>query len=111
MTEKNKTIKAVEAKNAIPEEEKTPLKKFGKQETVIVEGVEYKFQFPGIRKAQQILDGSKMLNGVISDEAYNHQLMETVIVEPKTNWDYWDENAGYREVMALADNFLGRLLN
>ncbi|CRH18102.1 conserved hypothetical protein [Carnobacterium maltaromaticum] len=52
-----------------------------------------------------------MLNGVISDEAYNHQLMEIVIIEPKTNWDYWDENAGYREVMALADNFLGRLFN
>jgi hypothetical protein len=97
MTEKTKTIKAVEAKNAIPEEEKTPLKKFGKQETVTVEGVEYKFQFPGIRKAQQILD--------------NHQLMEIVIIEPKTNWNYWDENAGYREVMALADNFLGRLFN
>lgn len=111
MTEKTKTIKAVEAKNSIPEEEKTPLKKFGKQETVTVEGVEYKFQFPGIRKAQQILDASKMLNGVISDEAYNHQLMEIVIIEPKTNWDYWDENAGYREVMALADNFLGRLFN
>ncbi|MGX7417811.1 hypothetical protein ACWOFR_03295 [Carnobacterium gallinarum] len=111
MTKKDETIKAVEAKNAISEVEKRPLKKFGKQETIEIEGIEYTFQFPGIRKAQQILDSSKMLNGVISDEAYNHQLMETVIVEPKTNWDYWDENSGYREVMALADNFLGRMFN
>ena len=108
---KDKTVEAVEGKNNISEAEKTPMKKFGKQETHTVGETEYKFQFPGVRAAQRILDNSKMGNGAFNDEAYHTQLMELVIVEPKTNWDFWDENEGYREVMALADNFLGRLLN
>lgn len=105
------TLKAVEAKNSISETEKKPLNKYGKQEKHEVDGVEYLFQFPGVRKAQQILDNSKAPGGIFVDEAYNTQLMEHVIVQPKVNWDYWDEHEGYREVMALADNFLGRLLN
>lgn len=108
---KNETVKALEAKGKIPETEKTPLKKFGAQETFEVEGAEYTLQFPGVRKAQQILDASKMVNNVYNDEAYNTQLMDLVIISPKVNWDYWDEHAGYREVMQKADNFLGRLLN
>lgn len=107
---KDETVKVVEAKNNISEAEKKPMKKFGKQETRTVGEVEYTFQFPGVRTAQRILDNSKMGNGAFNDEAYHTQLMETVIVAPKVNWDYWDENEGYREVMALADNFLGRLL-
>lgn len=111
-TKKEKeTLVALESKNSIPETEKKPLNRYGKQEKHNVEDVEYTFQFPGVRKAQQILDNSKALGGVFSDEAYNTQIMEHVIVNPKTNWDYWDEHGGYREVMALADNFLGRLLN
>lgn len=104
------TLAAVEAKEAIPVAEKKPLNKYGKQEKHTVADVEYTFQFPGVRKAQQILDNSKAIGGVFSDEAYNTQLMESVIVVPKTDWDYWDVAEGYREVMALADNFLGRML-
>ena len=108
---KDETVKQVAKKNDISEVEKTPMKKFGKQEKHTVKDIGYTFQFPGIRAAQRILDASKMGNGAFNDEAYNTQLMETIIVEPKTDWDYWDENDGYLEVMALADNFLGRMLN
>ena len=104
------TMAAVEAKESIPETDKKPLNKFGKQEKHTVADVEYTFQFPGVRKAQQILDNSKGPANIFVDEAYHTQLMENVIVLPKVDWDYWDENEGYREVMALADNFLGRLL-
>lgn len=108
---KKDEVKELENKNSIPDAEKKPFNKFGKQETHKIGGIEYKFQFPGVRSAQQILDNSKGPAGIFVDEAYNKQLMDTVIVEPKTDWDYWDEHEGYREVMALADNFLGRLLN
>lgn len=111
MTTKKDEVKELEAKNNIPDTEKKPFNKFGKQEVHEVSGTEYTFQFPGVRAAQQILDNSKGPAGIFVDETYNKQLMETVIVSPKTNWDYWDEHEGYREVMALADNFLGRLLN
>lgn len=107
---KSEELKAVEAKGSIPETEKKPLNRFGKQETIEVEGVEYTLQFPGVRRAQQILDASKMTNNAYSDEAYNTQLMKDVIVTPKVDWDYWDEHEGYRTVMQLADNFLGRML-
>lgn len=104
------TLEALEAKSSIPEAEKKPLNKYGKQEKITVADVEYTFQFPGVRKAQQILDSSKGMGGVFLDEPYHTQLMDSVIVKPKTDWDYWDEVEGYREVMSRADNFLGRLL-
>ncbi|EGO9358870.1 hypothetical protein POB01_002759 [Enterococcus faecalis] len=108
---KKDEVKELEAKNNIQEAEKKPFNKFGKQEKHTVEGVEYTFQFPGTRAAQAILDNSKGPSNTFSDVAYHSQLMDSVIVVPKLDWDYWDEHEGYREVMALADNFLGRMLN
>lgn len=110
MSNENKeTVKALEAKNAIPEKEKQPLKKFGKQKKVTVAGVEYTLQFPGVRRAQQILDNSKT-SGVFRDDAYHTMLMDEIIVDPKIDWDYWDENEGYIELMGETDIFLGGLL-
>ncbi|MCI3027686.1 hypothetical protein LMF32_00860 [Desemzia sp. C1] len=106
----SKELKELEVKNAIPAAEKTPMKKFGVQEKKEVAGIEYTLQFPGVRAAQRILDSSKQIGGIFNDEAYNSQIMESVIVEPKVDWDYWDEHEGYRELMAIADNFLGRML-
>lgn len=97
-TEKNEN-KVVEIQN-----------KFGKQDKLTAGGVEYTFQFPGTRKSQEILDMAKGPAGKFNDTVYNEQLMEHVIVAPKTNWDYWDEHDGYREVMDAADRFLGSLL-
>lgn len=84
--------------------------KFGKSEKDTIAGIEYTFQFPGTKRAQQILDASKTFGGVFSDSAYNEALMKDVIVHPKTDWDYWDNHKGYREVMRKADTFLGRML-
>ena len=112
MTDKNTkdTIKALEAKNSVPKAEKKPLDKLYTQETVEIAGVEYTFQFPGVRRAQRILDSAKA-PGFFSTEVYNTLLMEEIIVLPeKINWEYWDENEGYLEVMDKADRFLGRLL-
>lgn len=110
-SKKEETMKALEEKSNLPEATKKPMNKFGKQETFEVEGVTYTMQFPGVRAAQKILDESKGFGGRFSDEAYNERLMNDVIVEPKVDWDYWDQNSGYREVMQKADNFLGRMLN
>ena len=90
--------------------EEVIVSKLGKQEEIEVAGTTYTLQFPGVRRAQQILDASKNLNGTFSSEVYNKALMDEVIVDPKTGWDYWDEHAGYMEVLDRADTFLGRML-
>lgn len=83
---------------------------FGTQEKHTVEGVEYTFQFPGVKATIELLDRCKNRFDNVVDSAYYEEIMENVIVEPKVDWDYWEEHAGLREVMALADNFLGRAL-
>ncbi|USK71764.1 hypothetical protein [Peribacillus asahii] len=101
------TEKNVEAKVT---KEEVKVSKFGKQEKHTVKGVEYTFQFPGTRKTQEILDAAKVYGG-FSDTKYHEDIMEHVIISPLgVDWNYWDENDGYREVMTLADNFLGRQL-
>lgn len=104
------TLNALEEKRSVPAAEKKPLNKLGKQETFEFGDVEYTFQFPGVRRAQQILDASKSVGGGFVDEAYHTLLMSEIIVEPKINWDYWDDNEGYLTVMNKADTFLGGLL-
>lgn len=83
---------------------------FGTQEKHTVEGVEYTFQFPGVKATIELLDRCKNRFDNIVESAYYEEIMENVIVDPKVDWDYWEEHAGLREVMALADNFLGRAL-
>jgi len=95
-----------EAKKAAVKE----VRKFGKQETKEIEGIEYTFQFPGTLRTQQILDNAKRSGVGISDTVYFESIMKEVIIAPKTDWDYWDENLGYGEVMRQADLFLGRTL-
>lgn len=111
-TATKKDVAAAQAVQSVPKEVKKPLAKFGKQETYTAEdGTEYTFQFPGVRRAQEILDESKNMVGVIMETSYNEKLFDEVIVKPHgIDWEYWNENDGYREVMAAADNFLGRML-
>lgn len=90
--------------------EKTPVSKFGLQEKHTVGGVEYTFQFPGVKATIALLDRCKNGFNNVVDSAYYQELMENVIVSPRTDWDYWDTHDGLREVMGLADNFLGRQL-
>jgi hypothetical protein len=87
-----------------------PVSKFGLQETHTVEGVDYTFQFPGVKDTIELVDRSKNRFGNIVDSLYYQEIMNNVIVSPKVDWDHWDTNNGLREVMALADNFLGRQL-
>lgn len=97
------------AKTTIVKKEEK-VNKFGKQEKFTAGGIEYVFQFPGTRKVQEIVDDAKV-RGFLRESLYNEQLMEHVIVKPNNvNFEYWDENEGYREVLAAADRFLGGLL-
>ncbi|MBA3926538.1 hypothetical protein [Listeria rustica] len=105
-----KDIEAAQTAQAISKDEKHPMRKYGKQETHTVEGVDYTFQFPGVRHTQQIIDSAKLPGGVFGETNYNTAIMSDVIISPKVDWDYWEEHDGYGEVMALADNFLGRTL-
>jgi hypothetical protein len=70
----------------------------------------YTFQFPGVLKTQELVDESTNGYGATVTKDYNEALMKHVIIEPKTNWPYWDEHEGYRRVMEAADRFLGKLL-
>lgn len=106
MTEVKKTT----AKTALKVVEKES--KLMKQETFTHEGTGtvYTFQFPGTLAVQKIIDNSKNAFGNVVDSTYNGFLMEQIIVSPQTDWDYWDENDGYQEVLNAADRFLGDLL-
>lgn len=80
-----------------------------KQITKTIGGIEFTFQHPGIRKTLQINDTSRGDGGKFLSEQYYSQLMEHVIVNPKTNWEFWDEDENFElldEVMATAATFL-----
>lgn len=93
------------------------LSKKGKKETYELKDEngkavqKYLFQFPGILKTQELIDGSTNGVGVTITKDYNESLMKHVIVDPKTDWNYWDNHAGYRRVMEAADRFLGKMLH
>lgn len=97
------------AENTTKVEEKQT--KFLKQEEYTHEetGIKYVFQFPGTKRAREILDESKE-TGSFRDAVYHELLMKEVIASPQTDWDYWDEHDGYMDVLSKADTFLGGLL-
>jgi len=78
-----------------------------RQKTVTIGGIEFTFQFPGVRKAIQMTDASKNRYGQLMSEPYYAQIMEHVIVSPRTNWDFWDDHLDImEEVFAEAIRFL-----
>lgn len=106
-----KDVEIAQASQNTPQEVKQPMKKFGTQEVYeATDGTKYKFQFPGVRKAQQIIDDSRNGYGLVVTGSYYEELWENVIMEPKVDWDYWEEHEGYQEVMSACDRFLGSLL-
>ena len=123
MTVANKTVsqdtkatnEVAKARQKRDEVERMPLKRMGKTETITVDDYDgpkdYTLFFPGLKKAHNLVDFARMGNGVIDNTTYNEGLMKTVIVEPKTDWDYWDEHDGYGKVMDEADRFLGEWLH
>lgn len=70
------------------------------------EEVKYLLQHPGVRAAVQLRGRSKDQMGNLDEEKYYDEIMKKVIVQPKTTWDYWEENEGFQEVMKEASTFL-----
>lgn len=83
----------------------------GTQKTIKIktsqgEEKEYILQHPGVREGVRIRGRAKDQFGNLDEEKYYEELMKHVIVSPKTNWDYWEENEGFLEVMKEASTFL-----
>lgn len=78
-----------------------------KQTTVEIQGTEYTFQHPGVRESVRLRDRSKNKSGQLVEEKYYQELMTHVIVQPKVNWDYFDEHPEvFDDVMLAAVEFL-----
>ncbi|AKG05814.1 hypothetical protein AAV35_012675 [Salimicrobium jeotgali] len=80
--------------------------KLGAKKEVEVEGVTYTFQHPGTRAFAQIQDRIQVEGGKMSSERMSEELFKHVIVEPKVDFDYFDEHDGYEEVITEAMSFL-----
>lgn len=98
----------------IPEVAK-PVSKFGQQKEVEIKradgGVDkYLLQYPGIRKAMEIIDNSTMPNGQLARSIFADQLLEHVVVQPANlSLDDFDEREGINQLVDAADEFLGEL--
>ncbi|GEP74112.1 hypothetical protein [Weissella thailandensis] len=98
----------------IPEVAK-PVSKFGQQKEVEIKradgGVDkYLLQYPGIRKAMEIIDNSTMPNGQLARSIFADQLLEHVVVQPANlSLDDFDEREGINQLIDAADEFLGEL--
>lgn len=80
--------------------------KIGEQKKVTIDGIEYTLQFPGVREVVRMRDRNKNNAGQLVEEKYYEDVMKNVIVDPKTNWDYWEEHDGFKEIMDEAATFL-----
>ncbi|HJG85243.1 MAG TPA: hypothetical protein K8V21_07670 [Weissella thailandensis] len=98
----------------IPEVAK-PVSKFGQQKEVEIKradgGVDkYLLQYPGIRKAMEIIDNSTMPNGQLARSTFADQILEHVVVQPaRLTLDDFDEREGINQLVDEADEFLGEL--
>lgn len=68
--------------------------------------VKYLLQHPGVKAGVQLRGRSKDMNGNLDEEKYYGEIMSKVIVQPRVNWEYWEENEGFQEVMKEASTFL-----
>lgn len=80
--------------------------KIGTKKQVTVEGTEFTFQHPGTRAFAQIQDRIQTENGAPSNEKLSEEIFKHVIVEPKVDFEYFDEHEGYEEVLKEAFTFL-----
>lgn len=108
----NAAAKSKEAANNVPVPQ---VSKYGKQEKwthTDSNGKEwnYTFQYPGMRTAMEILDNSRMSNGIISRTIFADLLLEHVVIEPRNlTIDDFDERPGMNELIDAADEFLGKI--
>lgn len=80
--------------------------KIGTKKQVEIEGTEYTLQHPGTRAYTQIQDRIQREGGKMSSEKLAEELFKHVIVEPKVDFDYFDEHDGFDEVIEEAMTFL-----
>lgn len=113
---RKRSNQAAFARYNLPLKERKPLAKLGKTKEVVVKEkdekgneteVVYTLQHPGVKKAQEIIDATIVNgDGKVSTVAMYEQYMEHVIVNPKTNWEYWEEHEGMQQVMGECASFL-----
>lgn len=74
-----------------------------KQRTEVVNGREYKFQGIPVRHRVKFRDQAKNKHGVVNEEKYYELLMKHVVIEPKVDWEYFDEHdEDFEEVIKIA---------
>lgn len=74
------------------------------QRTEEINGTTYVFQFPGIRAANEMSDRCKNQHGVVMQTKMTEEFFKHVIVEPKVNWDYFEEKPeDFSEVIKVAN--------
>ncbi|ADV95571.1 hypothetical protein BSn5_14815 [Bacillus subtilis BSn5] len=84
-----------------------PMSKFGKQKKVTIQGTEYTLQHPGTRRMVELQDEAVNLNTGKPTSADLYDLyMKEVVVDPKVNYEYFDEHEGFMELMREVQSFL-----
>lgn len=83
------------------------MSKFGKQKKVTIQGTEYTLQHPGTRRMVELQDEAVNLNTGKPNSADLYDLyMKEVVVDPKVNYEYFDEHEGFMELMREVQSFL-----
>ncbi|NJI50583.1 hypothetical protein [Bacillus subtilis] len=83
------------------------MSKFGKQKKVTIQGTEYTLQHPGTRRMVELQDEAVNLNTGKPTSADLYDLyMKEVVVDPKVNYEYFDEHEGFMELMKEVQSFL-----
>lgn len=103
--------------NVVPAPKPVQIDRLGHNETFVFTDKngfdwEYEFQFPGVRKAYEILDNARMSNGVLANSLLYDGYCENVIVKPVGfTLDDFDSRPGLDEVMEAVDTFCGKRLS
>ncbi|MDK2600259.1 hypothetical protein QO179_20190 [Bacillus stercoris] len=83
------------------------MSKFGKQKKVTIQGTEYTLQHLGTRRMVELQDEAVNLNTGKPTSADLYDLyMKEVVVDPKVNYEYFDEHEGFMELMREVQSFL-----
>ncbi|KZR58972.1 hypothetical protein [Pseudobacillus badius] len=85
--------------------------KRGDQKTIKVEGTEFLLQHPGLLESIRMRDRSKNEAGSLIEETIYRELMEHVVFLKeggKVDFEYFEENPGFQEVMREAMSFTFR---
>ncbi|MEK4062199.1 MULTISPECIES: hypothetical protein [unclassified Paenibacillus] len=79
---------------------------FSQKKVKTKSGKEYTLQHPGVRNVTKITDRIKNKFGIPSDEKIAEEMMQYVIVEPKTTWDDFESYSEMTELVGKAFAFI-----